>query len=563
MIKIYRSAGFCLICIFSFPIFAAVSDEHNALQQAQLAYNAAQYEQAQNLLEKWLATHWDDLNARWLLAQSLFALGKFKSALEKYEFLLEKDPENVSFLMGKAKVLLKTGDPVKAMPLLQTAKYKEPKNEEVWRLEIEIMKDAKNPHMNRLAHQLQKQAIALFPNSDWTFPDIEFYGKDSLEKAEHAIQLGRFNKAETFLRDWLQTDSEDTHARALLANALFQQKKLDDAIEEYNRLLKIESDNVDYLTGIAQVFVSKGDMIKGLGYIEKARYLDPENKKIWELQILALSKIKNKNISRLVEVMQNKARRRFPDSRWDLTTIGRRTPGITHEQEFVNTQIEAGYSYETVTNNYSNGKTFYIGGGKTFANDSVIYGYYNKIDSLGLKDNEFLLGTYLPISDKWLALVETTASTTHLNYPYWSLFGQLQLTTHWNLNFFTGLRHKKYTGSVSNEGLFSIDYYWKKIEVTYTFIAERWSYDRKGQTHQWIGTYYYSGNGYLSLGYADYNTTEFYANAEDYRYGTQKYTLSGLHWITNPWAIVYQLGVYKKEYDYTQRWATLGLRYNF
>lgn len=63
------------------------------------------------------------------------------------------------------------------------------------------------------------------------------------------VENARLGDAEEMLQQWLDGHPEDQEARFLLARVLFWQHKHADALEQYNRLLKAEPDNSDYLTG--------------------------------------------------------------------------------------------------------------------------------------------------------------------------------------------------------------------------------------------------------------------------------------------------------------------------
>ncbi len=63
------------------------------------------------------------------------------------------------------------------------------------------------------------------------------------------VENSRLSDAEEMLQQWLDGHPEDQEARFLLARILAWQDKHADALEQYNRLLKAEPDNSEYLTG--------------------------------------------------------------------------------------------------------------------------------------------------------------------------------------------------------------------------------------------------------------------------------------------------------------------------
>ncbi len=57
---------------------------------------------AEEMLQQWLSGHPEDQEARFLLARVLAWQGKHAEALEQYERLLEKEPDNGDYLTGRA-----------------------------------------------------------------------------------------------------------------------------------------------------------------------------------------------------------------------------------------------------------------------------------------------------------------------------------------------------------------------------------------------------------------------------------------------------------------------------
>lgn len=62
----------------------------------------ARLSDAEEMLQQWLDNHPEDQEARFLLARVLAWQGKNAEALEQYQHLLSKDPENGDYLTGRA-----------------------------------------------------------------------------------------------------------------------------------------------------------------------------------------------------------------------------------------------------------------------------------------------------------------------------------------------------------------------------------------------------------------------------------------------------------------------------
>lgn len=62
----------------------------------------ARLSDAEEMLQQWLASHPEDQEARFLLARVLVWQKKHAEALQQYERLLEKEPDNGDYLAGRA-----------------------------------------------------------------------------------------------------------------------------------------------------------------------------------------------------------------------------------------------------------------------------------------------------------------------------------------------------------------------------------------------------------------------------------------------------------------------------
>lgn len=63
------------------------------------------------------------------------------------------------------------------------------------------------------------------------------------------VENARLSDAEEMLQQWLISYPEDQEARFLLARVLAWQEKHTEALAQYERLLKQDPDNIDYITG--------------------------------------------------------------------------------------------------------------------------------------------------------------------------------------------------------------------------------------------------------------------------------------------------------------------------
>ena len=138
-----------------------------------------------------------------------------------------------------------------------------------------------------------------------------------LDQARAAADSRHFAEAESLLRDWLDKHRKDRDARFLLAQVLAWQNKADESFAEFDRLLRADPGNSDYLLGTAQALQRLGRVEEALPLLKKARRLAPHHEEVWRSQIGALLAAGGDNRVRQARLIQAAASRRFPDSQWD------------------------------------------------------------------------------------------------------------------------------------------------------------------------------------------------------------------------------------------------------
>lgn len=138
-----------------------------------------------------------------------------------------------------------------------------------------------------------------------------------LDQARAAADSRHFAEAESLLRDWIAKHHKDRDARFLLAQVLAGQNKADESFAEFDRLLRADPGNSDYLLGTAQALQRLGKVEEALPLFKKARRLAPHHEEVWRSQIGALLAAGGENRVRQARLIQAAASRRFPDSQWD------------------------------------------------------------------------------------------------------------------------------------------------------------------------------------------------------------------------------------------------------
>ncbi|MFH1493460.1 MAG: tetratricopeptide repeat protein [Pseudomonadota bacterium] len=88
--------GACLSA--SFPVWGS----SGMFDQSKVMVENARLSDAEEMLKQWLDSHPEDQEARFLLARVLAWQERHAEALEQYEHLLKKEPDNADFLTGRS-----------------------------------------------------------------------------------------------------------------------------------------------------------------------------------------------------------------------------------------------------------------------------------------------------------------------------------------------------------------------------------------------------------------------------------------------------------------------------
>src|SRR3954471_6419898 len=88
-------------------------------------------------------------------------------------------------------------------------------------------------------------------------------------------------------------------------------------------------------------------------------------------------------------------------------------------------EIEAGTTYEQLTNDKPDWKSLYLDASKTFAPRQTLYGTVRETERFDLRDFELAAGYAHPLGEKWTAVIEASYSPDHNVLAEASGFGQV------------------------------------------------------------------------------------------------------------------------------------------
>jgi len=570
----------CLLCIaLSGPLSA-----NDKQTQIDSAVKAGRYVEAETLLRKQLDTKSTDWDAHFRLAKVLSWQKKFAEAEREYQMLLAREPANADYLLGLGQVRAWRGDAQSALPLIKKAKSLTPGDSNIWRLHIQALVAVNDDASRRQALIIQQQAAKRFPKLKWNIVPSELpdqatashenqqvrsenpdnKNKDFLQienQIESAMKAGRHVEAETLLHKQINADATNWSAHFRLAKVLSWQKKYTEAELEYRMLLAREPDNADYLLGLGQVCVWRGDARSALPLIEKAKLVAPGDPNIWRLHIQALVAINDGESRRQALIVEQQAAGRFPEQDWTHPPPNQATSEeLDHKFDLAHyNQVELGGSYDKLSNSMGFWRSEYLNIEHHFGLQRSVYANFLQTERFLLNDQQFLLGGYYPVSSKLTLNLEGNVSPSPKVLATNSIMGSLQgaLGQGWFLT--GGYRHSEYSSGPLQQGFATLDSYFADFHAAYTVKVTN-SYDKNQFGHRFDFAYFYLDSSFINLTYSmGAETTGFQGTVSE----TQFLGLHGRHWLNQDWAVTWDLGHTKQGSSYNRENIAIGIRRAF
>ncbi len=381
---------------------------------------------------------------------------------------------------------------------------------------------------------------------------------------EYYLAEGRFMDVEKLLRQQLEAQPNNWEVHFQLARLLAWQQKFTQAESEYQMLLASEPANTDYLFGLGQVGVWKGNPRSVLTQIEAAERLQPANPEIWRLHIQALLDLDDALSRWQAVVIQQRATELFPNLDWKQVanleseeTAGflESTSGKTAKL-LLNNRTELGASYDSLSNHKGFWRSEFLSVEHQFAAHESVYANYLQTQRFSLNDEQFLLGAYYPQAENLILNLEGNFS------PYASLLARDSLMTSMQWIFYPtwsftgGYRHSDYLTGPIQQAYASLEHYFADFRAAYTFRATDAFFSvQYGQRFDL--SYYYQDSSFVTL---TFNTGAEIAGFQGTIYNTLFFGLHGRHWLDQDWAITWDLAFSQQGSAYSRENISLGIR---
>lgn len=386
--------------------------------------------------------------------------------------------------------------------------------------------------------------------------------ENGLYDVKRLIEQNRFSQAETLLRKKIKIKSSSLDLHFQLARILAWQKKYNASLTEYDWLLKKSPGNSDYRLGKARTLQWAGKNQLAVNLLETTRSATPEYEDVWRLLISILQKSKNKADQTKAKELLTQAKKRFPDAQWHKHVIKKKKPLDTSY-----TDVELGFNFDTLGNNYDNWSSVYLLGEHRYQNSSKVYMTATQTERFKLTDEEFLLGYFTPINPDWNMIVEASLSPSHKVRPKWSAFAQAQRQYNHGWNGYLGLRKTEYNETNTQALSFSVERYWQNFRFAYTGYATQVNgaaiTAQTFITHVIASDFYYAEKNQLGFALTSGEELEYNGSANPPISDIKAIVFKGRHWFSPKWAINYDINFHQQGTIYSRHGYRFSLRYRY
>ncbi|HQU83328.1 MAG TPA: YaiO family outer membrane beta-barrel protein [Pyrinomonadaceae bacterium] len=223
------------------------------------------------------------------------------------------------------------------------------------------------------------------------------------------------------------------------------------------------------------------------------------------------------------------------------------------------------FTNETLSRNLGTWRTASLYIERKFDSKQIVWANFRASERRGIKDREFVFGTYKPLANKWAVTAETMFSPTHKFVGKYSVMGEVEKVLKKGFVAHGGVRFTNYDTVNATTGYGLVEKYWGSNRAAYTLFVTKLSNAGTAPSHRVQYTRYY-GERVNSIGTA----VSFGRELENLGPGvgvlrskTWSVSVSARHWITNNFGIVVDGWVHRQGDIYYRRGLNFGVRYRF
>ena len=227
-----------------------------------LSFNMRMFEDAikyANALKKLDASE----KVNYYLVKANYDREYYGDAIKFLDAAAKEDPNNAEIPYMIAKAYADMMNYKQAVGYFQKAIALKP-DQGYWIYEMALMYYGMHDDQNALKYMLEAPEKGLKRDNEY------------LENLGIAyLNVGKFKEGLAILREMLQRRPSDVNLLNMIAEALYDAKQYDDAIDHWDQLLALDKTNASALYMIGLSYQKKGDKQKGMALCDKAIEMDP------------------------------------------------------------------------------------------------------------------------------------------------------------------------------------------------------------------------------------------------------------------------------------------------
>jgi YaiO family outer membrane protein len=231
----------------------------------------------------------------------------------------------------------------------------------------------------------------------------------------------------------------------------------------------------------------------------------------------------------------------------------------------VGAEIEAGGTYEQLTDDKPDWKSLYLDAMQAFAPRQTLYGAARETERFDLRDFELSAGYAHPLGAQWTAVIEASYSPDHHVLAEASGFGQLYWVAGggWVLN--GGGRFSSYTDEDARVLTAGVDRYFGHYRAAYTYYNGKPEDASSASSHRVsIDYYYFDERSRVGVAVSWGREVENVGPPTGIvTSDVRSISLVGRHWFTPNWAIAWEIGTHEQGDLYRRTGGRVGLRHSF
>jgi YaiO family outer membrane protein len=356
------------------------------------------------------------------------------------------------------------------------------------------------------------------------------------------------------LSSHLLVEPDDHQARLKLARLFSQAGRYDDALVNYDRLIRQFPADVDYSFARAQVLSWLGRDREAIAELERARKLAPDYEDVWRLQLAIMERRHRAGAREELDAFRQEAATRFPNSTWTSA----------HDEPIdYRWQMTLGGAYEQLSGNRDNWNSEYFQLDWNKSDAQRYFGRMARDVRFDNSDTQFVAGGQWRRSDDWTfgAEINTSPGADFLPESGFAATAERPFGKSWVAG--GGYRQRRFENSTVSTYSPSLQRYLGDYRLAYSFNLSHLHGQGNSGAHVFAMDWYTSPQSSVRLTLSDGDEIEAVGAGQVLETSVRSATVSGAYVLNKRLKLTWWLGKVRQGDYYRRTYAgmafTVGL----